>query len=249
MHRLGIFTVVLTLVAVCASGASAGANSTQPLSSVVVAACHPSDAVDQRFATFAGQMQAVKGTQRMAMHFTLLERLNAPDFSAVGLFDLKPWRRSKKGVSSFIYTQRVTALHDGGSYRMRVQFRWYDSDGSVIKTKTMRSGVCHQPASLPNLEISSITASPGAVQGTSNYVVTVENAGSGDAGAVDVALKVDGGSPITAQLPLVSAGKTATATLTGPACASFVRAVADPRDKIDETNEKDNALGTACPSA
>jgi hypothetical protein len=247
MRRLGILTAALTLAAAWVSGASASANSTQPLASVVVAACHPSDAVDQRFATFAGQMQAVKGTQRMAMHFTLLERLNAPDFSAVGLAELKPWRRSKKGVSSFIYSQRVTALRDGGSYRMRVQFRWYGSDGSVIKVKTMRSGVCHQPASLPNLEVSSITASPGAVQGTSNYVVTVENAGNGDAGAVDVALKVDGGTPVTGQVPLLAAGQTATVTLTGPSCASFVRAAADPRDKIDESNEKDNALFTTCP--
>src|SRR5919197_3168523 len=138
MRRLGICISALSLLAACLSGASASAaTTTTPTSMVVVAACHPSDDVSQRFATFAGQMQAVKGTQRMAMHFTLLERLNAPDFSAVGLVDLKPWRRSKKGVSSFIYTQRVTALRDGGSYRMRVQFRWYGSDGSVIKVKTM----------------------------------------------------------------------------------------------------------------
>jgi CARDB len=216
---------------------------------VVVAACHPSDDVSQRFATFAGQMQAVKGTARMAMHFTLLERLNAPDFTAVGLTELRPWRRSKKGASSFIYTQRVTALRDGGTYRMRVQFRWYGSDGKVMKTKTMRSGACHQPAPLPNLQISSITGSPGALQGTEAYVITVANTGSGDAGAVTVALKVDGGVATTGQIPVVAAGKTATLKLSGPTCTSVVRAIADPRDAIDETNEKDNSLLTVCPSA
>jgi subtilase family serine protease len=132
---------------------------------------------------------------------------------------------------------------------MRVQFRWYSGDGKVIKTKTLRSGSCHQPTPLPNLQVSSISASPGALQGTTNYVITVANDGSGDAGAVEVALKVDGGSLTTGRVPVLDAGETATVQLTGPACTSVVRAAADPQDVIDETNEKDNSLVTACPSA
>src|SRR5919197_6767962 len=123
MRRIGVCTIALALSASYVSQASA-TSTTTPVSAVVVAACHPSDDVDQRFATFVGQMQAVKGTLRMAMRFTLLERLGATDFNAVSLTDLRPWRRSKRGVSSFLYTQRVTALRDGGTYRMRVQFRW-----------------------------------------------------------------------------------------------------------------------------
>jgi hypothetical protein len=185
----------------------------------------------------------------MAMHFTLLERLEAPDFEPVVLSDLRPWRRSKKGVASFLYTQRVTALRDGGSYRMRVQFRWYGADGKVMKTKTVRSGACRQPADLPNLRISSITAKPGILQGnTRTYTVTVQNDGAGDAGGVDVALRVDGGNAATGQVPALAAGTSASVDITGPACQGFVRAAADPRGKITETNEKDNALVTACPA-
>src|SRR3954447_1061407 len=136
MRRIAGFTTALALLASWVPGASAGSStSTPPLTTVVVAACHPSDDVDERFATFVGQMQAVKGTQRMALHFSLLERLGAPDFEAVALPDLRPRRRSKKGASSFIYSQRITALRDGGSYRMRVLFRWYGADGKVFKTK------------------------------------------------------------------------------------------------------------------
>jgi hypothetical protein len=247
MRRIGVCTIALALFASYVSQASA-TSTTTPVSAVVVASCHPSDDMDQRFATFVGQMQAVKGTLRMAMRFTLLERLDAPDFNAVSLTDLRPWRRSKRGVSSFLYTQRVTALRDGGTYRMRVQFRWYGSDGKVFKTKTMRSGLCHQPAQLPNLRVNSVTATPGAVQGTTKYTITLANDGSGDAGGVSVALRVDGGTPTTEQVPLVAAGKTASVDVTGPACQTFLRAVADPSGAIKETSEKDNSLVMACPS-
>ena len=113
---------------------------------------------------------------------------------------------------------------------------------------TILRNVCHQPAPLPNLRVSSIAASPGTLAGTTDYLVTVENDGTGAAGAVNVALKVDGGAPATAQIATLAAGQAATVQLTGPVCVNTLRAVADPRDAIRETNETDNALVTACPS-
>jgi CARDB len=219
-----------------------------PVAVAIVAACHPSDDVGERFATFVGQMQAVKGTYRMAMHFSLLEKLEAPSFEPVALSELRPWRRSKKGASSFIYTQRVTALRNGGTYRMRVQFRWYGTDGKVFKTKTARSGVCHQPAPLPNLEVSSITAKPALTPGNAAYTITVQNDGTGAAGAVDVALKVDGGTAATGQIASIAPGKSGTVNITAPACTGFVRVAVDPRGRIKETNETDNVLVSACPA-
>src|SRR4051794_32592891 len=247
MRRIAVIPAALALLAGTVSGASASSSTPTPVAQAVVAACHPSDDVGTRFATFVGQMQAVKGAQRMAMHFSLLERLEAPSFQAVSLSELRPWRRSKKGVSSFIYSQRVTALRDGGSYRMRVQFRWYGVDGKVIKTKTVRSGVCHQPAPLPNLEVTSITAKPGLTPGTETYTIAVENDGTGDAGAVDVALRVDGATALTGQVPAIGAGKSGTVDITAPACTGYVRAAVDPRGKIQEADETDNVLVTACP--
>ena len=178
-----------------------GRNHGMAQGAVIVAACHPSDDVTTRFATFVGEMRALPGSARMAMRFTLLQRLGTPDFTAVGLPDLRPWRRSKKGVSSFIYTQRVTALRDGDTYRMRVQMRWYGSNGKLMKVRTMRSGACKQPAPLPNLRISSISTAPGAVSGTTSYMVTVQNDGAGDTGPVVVGLRVDGGTLSTARVP------------------------------------------------
>jgi len=181
MRRIATVFSALAVAGACATGALADqpAPATMGMAqgAVIVAACHPSDDVTTRFATFVGEMRALPGSARMAMRFTLLQRLGTPDFTAVGLPDLRPWRRSKKGVSSFIYTQRVTALRDGGTYRMRVQMRWYGSNGKLMKVRTMRSGACKQPAPLPNLRISSISTAPGAVSGTTSYMVTVQNDG------------------------------------------------------------------------
>jgi hypothetical protein len=252
VRRPGLFISVLAVLAVFGVGTSASSATTATTGStpgaVIVAACHPSDDVTTRFATFVGQMHALPGTTRMTMRFTLLERLGGPDFDAVALPDLRPWRRSKHGASSFIYAQRVTALRDGGSYRMRVQMRWYGGDGSLIKVRTVRSGACHQPAPLPNLRVSSISTSPGAVQGTTKYLVTVENDGTGDAGPVPVGLRVDGGTLNTAKVPTLAAGQAASVAITAPACAETLRAVADPRGVLKETNEADNVLGESCPS-
>ncbi len=252
MRRIATVFSALALTGAFATGALADqpAPATMGMASgaVIVAACHPSDDVTTRFATFVGEMRALQGSARMAMRFTLLQRLGTPDFTAVGLPELRPWRRSKKGASNFIYTQRVTALRDGGTYRMRVQMRWYGSDGKLMKVRTMRSGACKQPAPLPNLRISSIGTSPGTVSGTTSYMVTVQNDGVGDAGPVVVGLRVDGGPLSTARVPTLAAGQAASVRLTGPACTATLRAIADPGNAIRETSETDNALVEACPS-
>jgi CARDB len=217
-----------------------------PQAAVIVSACHPADDVSARFATFVGEMRSLTGTARMSMRFTLLEKLGTRDFLPVPLSDLRPLRKSKRGVSTFIYTQRVTALRDGGTYRMRVQFRWYDATGKATKTRTVHSGACHQPAPLPNLVIDSVTRSAGTMPGTSNYSVTVRNAGAGDAGAFAIALRVDGGLADAAHMPSLPAGQSATVQMNGPPCGAVARAVVDPANAVKETNESDNLYTLAC---
>ena len=220
----------------------------QSAASVTLAVCHPSDDVAQRFASFNGQMHTIPGTQRMAMHFTLLERIGhgLTPFKPVALPDLKPWRRSKPSARTFIYTQRVTALRDGGSYRMRVQFRWYGANKTVLRTTTLRSRTCRQPAPLPNLTISSITSAPAAVSGQRVYSITVGNSGQGDARNVPVELKVDGSAVGSSMIDLLPSQESSVVQIQGPACAFTVRAVADPDRVIPETSDSDNALTAPC---
>jgi len=237
------------LAATVAGGfAATPVSSKQRAARVSVADCHPSDDVAQRYASFNGQMHTISGAQRMAMRFTLLERLGhgLAGFKPVPLSDLKPWRSSKSGARTFIYTQRVTALRDDGAYRMRVQFRWYGANKKVLRTTTLRSRSCRQPAPLPNLTITSITSAPAAVAGQRIYSITVGNSGRGDARNLPVVLKVDGSVVGSSRIDLLPGEESGVVQIQGPSCAFSVRAVADPDGVIPETTDSDNALTLPC---
>lgn len=240
---------VVTASLAAALAPAAPAAKPVPTRSVTLSDCHPSDDVAQRHASFAGQMHALPGTARMAMRFTLQEKLGTPHFKSVSLPDLRPWRRSKAGARKFIYTQRVTALHDGGAYRMRVQFRWYDPHGDVLRTSVARSAVCRQPVPLPDLTISSITPGPGATADQRTYSVSVLNNGAGEARDVSVALKVDGAMAGSTRIDLLPAKTSGVVQIVGPACSFALRAVADSDRSIPETDETDNALTVPCSRA
>jgi len=243
---------VAALTATVAGGLAAAPVSSKPrTASVSVAVCHPSDDVSQRYASFSGQMHTIPGAQRMAMRFTLLERLGhgLAGFKPVPLSDLKPWRSSKTGARAFIYTQRVTALRDDGAYRMRVQFRWYGANKKVLRTTTLRSRSCRQPAPLPNLTITSITSTPAMAPGQRIYSVTVGNSGRGDARNLPVVLKVDGSAVGSSRIDLLPGEESSVVQIQGPACVFTVRAVADPDRVVPETSDSDNALTVPCAQA
>ena len=243
-----LFIPIAVLAGRVGSALAATPISSKAQASVTVADCHPSDDVSQRYASFNGQMRAIPGTQRMVMRFTLLERLGGAlePFKPVSLPDLKPWRRSKVGARTFIYTQRVTALRDDGAYRMRVQFRWYGAHKTLLRTTTLRSRACRQPAPLPNLTITSITSAPAMVAGQRLYSITVANSGQGDARDVPVELKVDGSMVGSSTIDLLPGQESSVVQIQGPQCGLTVRAVVDPDRLIPETSDSDNALTVPC---
>lgn len=253
--RRAALTALVASAALAAPGAVAAGKSAPPAEAarhalVSVADCHPANELVQRHASFSGQMHAYPGTARMMMRFTLLERLaGARRFRPMPLQDLRPWRRSKPGARAFIYTQRVTALRDGGAYRMRVQFRWYGADGTLLRSRVARSRVCRQPAPLPNLTIGGIRSMPAATPDRRVYSVTLTNNGDGEARNVDVALKVDGTVVGGTRVDLLPADESTVVQIEGPACAFDVRAIADPDRLIRETSESDNALTVPCAQA
>lgn len=246
----GISTLAVATASLAAALAPAApAAKPVPTRSVTLSECHPSDDVAQRHASFAGQMHAVPGSARMMMRFTLQERLGSLHFKSVPLPDLRPWRRSKAGARNFIYTQRVTALRDGGAYRMRVQFRWYDSNGDLLRTSVARSRICRQPVPLPDLTISSITPGPGPTADQRSYSVSVSNNGGGEARGVSVTLKVDGTMVGSTRIDLLPAQTSGVVQIVGPVCSFALRAIADSDRTIPETDETDNALTVPCTRA
>jgi hypothetical protein len=247
---LAVVLTPLVVLAGTVAGAlaapSAGSKAGQAI--VTVADCHPADQMADRYASFNAQMRTVPGTQRMAMRFTLLERLGGDlvPFKPVPLPDLKPWRRSKPNARAFIYTQRVTALRDGGAYRMRVQFRWYGGHRTLLRSATVRSRTCRQPVPLPDLTITSIWSAPALVSGQRVYSITVANRGYGDARNVPVELKIDGSTVGGSNVDLLPAQESSVVQIQGPQCVLTVRAVVDPDRVVPETDDSDNSLTLPC---
>jgi CARDB len=246
---LGVLSAAAVLtVAVSGAPAAQSHASKSSQASVGVADCHPSDLTADRYAAFNGQMRAIPGTKRMAMRFRLLERLGRTRYKAVRLADLKPWRYSKAGARTFIYAQRVTALHDNGAYRMRVQFRWYAAHHRLLRSTSARSRTCRQPAPLPDLTVTSISSMAG-ISGQRMYSLTVANDGQGEARHVPVTLKVDGTVVGGSIVDLLPAQESSVVQIAGPQCAFTVRAIANPDRLISETDTSNNALTVPCAQA
>jgi hypothetical protein len=235
--------IIAALGAALAAPADAAAAKT---TSVRVVECKSSDAGETRSATFLGRMRKVGGSDQMLMRFTLLERFGDEKLHAVKTPELRAWRQSKPGVREFRFRQTVTALQGGGQYRMRVDFRWLDDDGNLIRKARTTSPACEQPGDLPNLRIGEVTAQRGT-GGTWNYVVPILNNGQVTTGDFAVQLFVDGAAANVGHVDSIPPGETREVRFTGPACQRGVRAVADPGDAVKERFESDNTLKHPCP--
>jgi hypothetical protein len=206
--------------------------------------CERSDLEGLRSAAFQGRMRAVPGTGQMWMRFALLEQTRPRSFTRVAAPGLRGWRKSRRGVGSFTYRQRVVGLRSGRAYRMLVRFRWYNARGELIRRERRRSDVCGEPQ--PNLQIESVEAWPGPTKDTAVYAVTVLNAGRFDARKVVVSFAIDGAEVDTKEVDFLLAGESAELRFTGPLCRRSFRAVADPRNTVGETREDDNIRDGTC---
>jgi hypothetical protein len=191
-------------------------------------------------------MLAIGGTDYMMMRFTLLEQFGDAKLHPVPAPELRFWHQSKPGVKDFRYKQTVTALQGGGDYRMRVEFRWFDAAGNLIRKAQKLTSPCTQPGDLPNLEVRAPSAQAGP-GGTAVYIVPITNTGRETAHNVAVELFVDGAAANVGHIDAIAPGQTREARFTGPLCQRSVRAVADPTDAVKERFESDNALQIKCP--
>jgi hypothetical protein len=215
--------------------------------SLRVRACETGDKPSERLVTFYARMRAVRGTKRMMIRFKLIDR-SSEGISFVPVpRQLARWRKSRRRVRRFGYSQTITALQLGGVYAAIVEFRWVGKHRKTIKRVRRRSADCQQDGALPNLALSGVTARRGDARGTALYTVQVTNRGRGEARAMKVDLFVDGAAADAAQIDALAPGETKTVEITGPACRVRVRAVVDRRDAIPETTEDDNSRRSRCP--
>jgi hypothetical protein len=200
---------------------------------------------EQHRAVVRGSMRGIEGSARMAMRFTLLERTGSDGFKPLKAPGLGRWRRAQPGVVGFGYRQVVKALSENAVYKMRVDFRWFEADGSVLAQVQRSSASCRQYSALPDARVQVLGASPTKVAGVVRYRVLVTNAGRAEVTA-PVRLSVDDAVIDTAKVTLMP-GESRQLDFRGPTCRREVTAAVDPDGTIVEVSESDNVHTIRCP--
>jgi hypothetical protein len=246
MPRRLLTTALALLVAAAALPAAASAGPRKVAgkwtSAVKVTRC--SRVLDE--AVFHAKMRRVEDSARMAMRFTLLERTGTEGFMPVPAPKLGRWHRSRPHVAGFGYRQIVRNLAKGSVYSMRVDYRWYDDDGEVVKRARKRSPSCPNPTALPNLRVRIVGVKKTSDEDSDRYFVKVMNLGPALAENVPVSLSVDGGTGGSATVPLIYAKSSRVVGIRAPECEGYLEAEADPDELIAETSELDNTHQLAC---
>lgn len=216
--------------------------------SVKVTTCSKGQAAADRTAVFRAGMRTIGGASRLSVRFTLKESAAGAAYRPIKAPGLGVWRRSRAGVGSFAYRQRVRALAQGSSYYVTVQYRWQNAKGKVLKRASARSRTCRQRQARPNLAVQRIGARKidGAPR-RAQYAITLINRGSAPAPASNLKLFADGSTVGRAPVPALPIGRTAKVLLTAPKCSVNITAEADPDLLVRESDEADNARTAACP--
>ncbi len=130
--------------------AQAPAPTPAPAVTATVEQCTPSVNQAERSATFAAQMTAIPGTQRMSMRIEVQERSpTEPLFHTIVAPGLGMWRSSETGVKVYKYVKELTNLAAPAAFRVQVRYRWLDDKGRTIRRAQRRSSVCVQPVDIP----------------------------------------------------------------------------------------------------
>ncbi len=246
-----IAPIALLLLAVLPGVASATPAAPAAAVATGLDQCQAGSASQNGSATFRGEMRSVPGSDRMAIRFDLYAR--APG-EARFTRSAAPsaWIRSVPGTARFIWHKRFEELTGPADYRTVVRFRWYDAGGAPIARARRTTDACTQPDPRPNLTLGAPTVLAGPQPGLRRYAIPVRNAGRGDAGPFEVALRI-GAAPESALVAVsaLAAADVQTVTFVAPPCApgDALRFEADPGDRVVEVDERDNVLRVACPGA
>jgi len=226
---------------VAATSATGATGSTAPAGSAplvaTLTACHSDPLAANRYAIFASQMTAIAGSSTMAVDFQLQERAaNAVSFVAVAAPGFGVWVSSQPGVGIYTYDHEVTALPAPAAFRVIVRARWINRRHRVIRRGQVRSPVCVQPLTAPNLAVTTLKRSASGTPATLNYDVGVINAGTAAAGPFAVSLTVNGTALTTVTVPGLAPGGATDVQFQGPRCTAgtTLTATADASSVISE---------------
>ncbi len=221
-----LLAIAAALIAFTAVAAPAAAGRADPLASVRVHSCQLGLTSIDRTATYDARVRTIPGASAMWIHFSLYRRLASGEEQPVTTPELMSWRKSRTGVGSFAYSQRVDGLEPGSAYAMTVEFRWVDRAGNVIRHAVRTSRSCSEQSPLAALQLDSITGSsggPGASWDSETYDVDLTNSGLTDLNGAELVLAVDRDAPVRTELGPIVAGAKTTVELSGTICERRVR--------------------------
>ena len=177
--------------------------------------------------------------------FTLQERAGAAGSARSRRPGLGVWRKSRSGVRRFAVRQRVLELGEGASYRVAVQFRWYDEDGELLRRARRLSPACRQAGALPNLRVTRVGGR--RVNGTVRYAVDVFNRGRAASSAHHARAQRRRRRGRHPGVRRARGGRDPPRVRERPACTGSVKAQVDPGDVV-RRGQRARQLAHACPA-
>lgn len=256
---LGVM-VVLGGAAALPFGASA---STPPTTAPAAASklkgfvCQTATTPAQRAMSVTAVMGHLDGTAKLQMRFQLVKRAKRHGMWApVTGPGLKSWISPKDPTlgtrtgDTWIVKHPVVNLTAPAYYRIKVGFRWLDSQGQVIATAYRHSPVCFQPQLQPDLKVVKAWANP--VQAGS-YGAKVQDASqTRSTGYTFDVTRADGTSLLAHPewFPPIRAEATKTISVSGASCdpGEPLEITVEP-DNMDDADPANDTLDAACPSA
>lgn len=249
MRRALITLVLLGLVTAPAAGAAVAPAKPVALRAGLVA-CETGSAAAERFAVFSASMPLVKGAERMELRVDFLQRRPGDaDFVRLVVPKFGVWERALPRVPAFVVDKRVNALAAPAAYRVRVRFRWFAADGSVVRRSVRRSKICQQPDPRPDLVFDSVTAQETEDPQQARYEVVVRNAGRGDAlSSAGVSLTIAGRRFPSRSVVALRSGEKDTVSFLAPRCSgeTWLELSLDAAGAIEEAGERNNILSVPC---
>src|SRR3954453_4046181 len=243
MRRLAVTALILVAAArTAATAAGALPLIAKSKATVKVKSC----SLEEKTAVFYARMKKLRGTRRMKLKFSLLERPAASRrFRRLHVSDLSRWHKSAVGVRAYVYSQEVRGLQGGSTYRMRVRYRWYDKDDDLQRRARRTSRPCRMFVPLANLGV--VPVSRWYARGGWHYRVRVRNNGRAAAGGIVVQLFVDQTANAARQtVSHLEPGESKRLTLDGPKCTKRYGFRVAPDGTVPESNESDNRAPAAC---
>lgn len=219
--------------------------------------CRRSPLTESRTATVGTTMRPIAGGRRLSLRVDLYQRPLSGGRWALrsDVPGLSEWTSpSDATIGSrpsdvYRYRQAVGRLVVPYAYRFRVTFRWADANGRAVSEAVVNTAPCREPDLRPDLTITSAVAdAPRPGETTTRYVVTVRNAGRGQASGVQVAATFSGPTRTVRRL---GPAQSAELVFWGPLCGADASApsfLVDPANLIDEARETNNSLVATCPA-